>query len=148
MGFGTGMVLLAMTTCSSPEPRREAQIRPLLQVAQFAGGTLSVGALVTVLLAEHQIQYSYVADRGFIQAVERSDRDSRLAAHLATAGGAAPVRQSEALEFLAVNYEADNLVFATIYGGFLVASLVLAVMCGAYSLVLRLSSQPSHADRT
>ena len=70
MGFGSGMVLLAMTTCTSPDRQPEARIRPLLQVAQFAGGSLSVGVLVTVLLAAHQLQYSYVADRGFIQAVE------------------------------------------------------------------------------
>ena len=88
MGFGSGMVLLAMTTCTSCEPLREARIRPLLRVAQFAGGTLSVGVLVTVLLAAHQLQYSYVADRGFIQAVERGDRNSRLAAYVATAGAA------------------------------------------------------------
>jgi MFS family permease len=148
MGFGSGMVLLAMTTCTSPDPRREARIRPLLQVAQFAGGTLSVGVLVTVLLAGHQLQYSYVADRGFIQAVERGDRDSRLAAYVATAGAGATTRQAEALEFRAVNYEADNLVFATIYGGFLVASLVLAVVCGGYSLLQYLSSpSPSPAER-
>ena len=143
MGFGSGMVLLAMTTRTSPEPLREARIRPLLQVAQFAGGTLSVGVLVTVLLAVHQLQYSYVADRGFIQAVERGDRNSRLAAHVATAGAGAAARQAEALEFRAVNYEADNLVFATIYGGFLVASLVLAVVCGVYSLLRYLSSPSS-----
>ncbi len=131
MGFGSGMVLLAMTTCTSCEPLREARIRPLLRVAQFAGGTLSVGVLVTVLLAAHQLHYSYVADRGFIQAVERADRNSRLAAHVATAGAGAAARQAEALEFRAVNYGADNLVFAAIYGGFLVASLVLAVVCGA-----------------
>jgi MFS family permease len=142
MGFGSGMVLLAMTTCTSPEPLREARIRPLLQVAQFAGGTLSVGVLVTVLLAGHQVQYSYVADRGFIQAVERDDRNARLAARVATAGPGAAAGQAEALEFRAVNYEADNLVFATIYGGFLVASLVLAVACGVYS-VLRCLSRPS-----
>ena len=99
MGFGSGMVLLAMTTRTSPDPLREARIRPLLQVAQFAGGTLSVGVLVTVLLAAHQLQYSYVADRGFIQAVERGDRNSRLAAHVATAGAGAAARQAEALEF-------------------------------------------------
>ena len=53
MGFGSGMVLLAMTTCTSPDRQPEARIRPLLQVAQFAGGSLSVGVLVTVLLAAH-----------------------------------------------------------------------------------------------
>jgi hypothetical protein len=98
---------------------------------------------VTVLLAGHQIQYSYVADRGFIQAVERDDRNARLAAHVATAGPGPAARQAEALEFRAVNYEADNLVFATIYGGFLVASLVLAVLCGVYSLLRYLTSSGS-----
>ena len=148
MGFGSGMVLLAMTTRTSSEPLREARIRPLLQVAQFAGGTLSVGVLVTVLLAVHQLQYSYVADRGFIQAVERGDRNSRLAAHAGHGRRGAPARQADALEFRAVNYEADNLVFATIYGGFLVASLVLAVVCGVYSLLRYLSSSStSPAER-
>jgi hypothetical protein len=149
MGFGSGMVLLAMTTRTSREPNREARIRPLLQVAQFAGGTLSVGVLVTVLLAVHQIQYSYVADRGFIQAAEVGDRNSRLAAHIAAAGAGAAVRQSEALQFQAVNYQADNLVFASIYGGFLVASLVLSAVCGAYSLLRYLSSpSTSPGERT
>jgi hypothetical protein len=54
---------------------------------------------------------------------------------LDTSGGNVVPRQASALEFRAVNYEADNLVFATIYGGFLVASLVLAVVCGVYSLL-------------
>jgi MFS family permease len=151
MGFGSGMVLLAMMTRRSADPRREARIGPLLPVAQFAGGTLSVGALVTVLLAVHQLEYSYVADRGYIQAVERGDRSTRLAAYLATGGASAgdAVRQAEALHFRAVNYESDNLVFATIYGGFLVASLALAVVCGVYSLVLYLESRPSRrSERT
>jgi hypothetical protein len=104
---------------------------------------LSVGVLVTVLLAVHQLQYSYVADRGFIQAVESGDRNSRLAAHVDMVGASAAARQAEALEFRAVNYEADNLVFATIYGGFLVASLVLAVVCGVYSLLRYLTSLSS-----
>jgi hypothetical protein len=149
MGFGSGMVLLAMTTRTSPEPLREARIQPLLQVAQFAGGTLSVGVLVTVLLAGHQLQYSYVADRGFIQPGERVDRSSRLAAHLTAAGAGAPARQAETLEFRAVNFQSDNLVFATIYGAFLVASLALAVMCGVYSLLRYLwSTSASPVERS
>jgi hypothetical protein len=147
MGFGSGMVLLAMTTLTSHESVREARIRPLLQVAQFAGGTLSVGVLVTVLLAAHQVQYSYVADRGFIQTVEQGDRHSRLAGQLANAGSGAAARQTESLAFRAVNYEADNLVFASIYGGFLVASLVLAVVCGVYSLQQYISSLASSRRR-
>jgi hypothetical protein len=64
------------------------------------------------------------------------------------AAGAAP-RQAEALEFRAVNYQADNLVFAAIYGGFLVASLVLAFVCGGYSLLRYVSSPASSpAERT
>ena len=140
MGFGSGMVLLAMTTRTSPDPAREARIGPFLQVAQFAGGTFSVGVLVTVLLAGHQVQYSYVADRGFIQAVELGDRNARVAAHAAHAGENAAARLADALEFRAVHYEADNLVFAGIYGGFLVASVVLAVICGSYSLLRYLSA--------
>jgi hypothetical protein len=131
MGFGSGMVLLAMIGHSSAQPLREAQIQPFLRVAQFAGGAVSVGVLVTVLLAEHQVQYSYVADRGFIQAAEGGDRRERLTGHLATAGASATAQQAETLQFRAVNYEADNLVFATIYGGFLTASLALAGACGA-----------------
>jgi hypothetical protein len=100
-----------------------------------------------VLLAAHQVQYSYVADRGFIQAVERGDRHSRLAAHLDTAGGGAAARQTEALAFRAVNYEADNLVFASIYGAFLVVSLGLAAVCGVHSLQRCLSSLPSSHNR-
>jgi MFS family permease len=146
MGFGSGMVLLAMTTCASADPRREARIRPLLPVAQFAGGTLSVGVLATVLLAVHQIHYSYVADRGYIQSVELGDRDSRLAAYVATVGAGAAARQAEALEFRAVNYEADNLVFASIYGGFLVSSLLLAVICGVSALSRYLTSARSPAS--
>jgi hypothetical protein len=135
MGFGSGMVLLAMTTRTSSDARREARVGPLLQVAQFAGGSLSVGALVTVLLAVHQLEYSYVADRGFIQAVEGADRQARLAAQAALAGPGMAARQAEALRFRAVNYEADNLLFADIYGAFLVASLALAVVCAVCSLI-------------
>jgi hypothetical protein len=62
---------------------------------------------------------------------------------LATAGAGAPARQAEALEFAAVNYESDNLVFAGIYGGFLVTSLVLAVVCGVWSLLRYLASPSS-----
>ena len=143
MGFGSGMVLLAMTTRTSPDPGREARIRPLLQVAQFGGGTLSVGVLVTVLLAAHQFQYAYVADRGFIQPGELADRHARLAAYLTTAGSGAAARQAATLEFRAVNYESDNLVFATIYEGFVVVSLVLAGLCAVTALVRYLWLAPT-----
>lgn len=146
MGFGSGMVLLAMTTRSSPDPSREAMIRPFLPVAQFAGGALSVGALVTVLLAAHQLEYSYVADRGFIQPTEQEDRRALVAASLTERGAPAPAQQASSLLFRAVNYEADNFVFADIYGGFFVASVALAVPCGVRALAGRLGSKRQPAS--
>lgn len=143
MGFGSGMVLLAMTTRASLDPLREAKIRPYLQFAQFTGGALSVGALVTALLAGHQLEYSYAADRGFIQPVEQDARRARLTEYLATAGAPASARQSDSLLFRAVNFQADNLVFADLYAAFLVASIALAVACGAGSLVLLVRSRSS-----
>ena len=79
MGFGSGMVLLAMTTCTSPNLSRGTD--PAVASGRTVRGRIAeCRRLVTVLLAAHQLQYSYVADRGFIQAVERDDRNSRLAA--------------------------------------------------------------------
>ncbi len=134
MGFGSGMVLLSMTTRASTDPVREAKIRPFLQVAQFTGGALSIGALATALLVLHQLEYSYVADRGYIQSVEQDARRTQLAESLAPSGEAQSLRKADVLLFRAVNYEADNLVFADIYGGFLVASLTLAVPCAVFAL--------------
>ena len=91
MGFGSGMVLLSMTGHSSRDPRREAMIRPFFQVAQFSGGALSIGVLVTYLLIGHQIQYSYTADRDFIQSVEHADRRQRLNDALTSQGAGARI---------------------------------------------------------
>ena len=49
-----------------------------------------------------------------------------------------PERDAEVLLYNFVRYEADNLVFATIYAAFLVASLVLAGLCLALWTWLRL----------
>jgi MFS family permease len=129
MGFGSAMVLLSMMRHASRDPENEARIRPFLQVAQFSGGALSIGVLVTFLLISHQIQYSYAADRGFIQSVELDDRRHRLAEALSSGGSTQPDRQAETLLFRGVNYESDNLVFSEIYSGFLVASGALAGLC-------------------
>jgi hypothetical protein len=129
MGFGSALVLLSMTTRSSRDPDREAKIRPYLEVSQFAGGALSIGALVTVLLIAHPTHYSYTADQGFIQADEQADRKQRLTEALEQAGSRSAERQARELLFKSVNYQADNLVFASIYGGFFVSSLALAACC-------------------
>jgi MFS family permease len=135
MGFGSGMVLLSMMSRASVDRAREEKIRPYLQVAQFVGGGLSVGALVTVLLAVHQLEYSYVADRGFIQSDEQSARRTILAEYLATSGNRSPGAAADSLLYRAVNYTADNQLFADIYGGFFVASLALAIPCGLKSVI-------------
>ena len=129
MGFGSAMVLLSMIGHASRDPESEARIRPFLQVAQFSGGALAIGVLATYLLVGHQIHYSYTADRGFIQSVEQDDRRQRLANALASGGSTQSDRQAETLLFRGVNYEADNLIFADIYGGFFVASSALAALC-------------------
>ncbi len=146
MGFGCATVLLSMTTHSSRDSNREAKIRPFLEVAQFLGGALSIGVLVTTLLVQHQIHYSYVADRGFIQSTEQSDHQRRLADALTSGGSSAPLRESSLLLHRAVNYQADNLVFSTIYAGFFVTSIALAGLCLAGVFVARINSvyRPSH----
>ena len=128
MGFGSGMLLLSMISHSSRQSEREAKIEPFLQVAQFSGAALAIGVFMTYLLIGHQIEYSFTADRGFIQSVEQADRRHRLVDALTSGGSPAPDRQSRALLYAAVNYEADNLVFAEIFGAFFVASVVLAAV--------------------
>jgi hypothetical protein len=129
MGFGSAVVLLSMIGHACREPAIEAKVRPFLQAAQFSGGTLAIGVLVSYLLIGHQIHYSYAADRGFIQSVEQDDRRDRLAEALAAGGSTQSDRQAATLFFRGVNYEADNLLFADIYGGFFVASTALAGLC-------------------
>ncbi len=144
MGFGSAMVLLSMAGHASRDPDQEARIRPFVEVAQFGGGTLSIGVLVIVLLVGHQVHYSYSADRDYIQSAELVERGRVLTTALTKAGSPAPARQSQTLLYRGVNYEADNLIFAGIYGGFFVASLLIAVPCVA-GLIGDLRS--SHADR-
>lgn len=128
MGFGSALLLLSATTHTHPDPAWETQIVPRLREAQFAGGALSIGVLSTALLAGHQWEYAYAADRGFIQPQEVSERQARLAETLAAAGEPFAQRQAEVLMFRAVNYQADNLLFADIYAAFTVASLVIAAL--------------------
>ncbi|MDR3639597.1 MAG: hypothetical protein P4L84_37700 [Isosphaeraceae bacterium] len=129
MGFGSGLLLLSMTADSVRDLPSQAALRPFLAVAQFTGGALGIGALVTILLVGHSFEYSYTSDRGYIQAAEQADRRQWLIDTLTTTGHGAAEQQSDSLLFRAVNYEADNLVFARIYGGFCASSLTLAAFC-------------------
>lgn len=126
MGLGIGLFMIAVDTMVSPDPEREEKVRPFLLVTQLLGGGIAAGLLVNWLMIGHQIQYSYSADRDYIQAEEMDERAARLRDELAHAGEPSPDYRVEVLQYRAVNYEADNLVFADIYGKFIVASLSLA----------------------
>jgi hypothetical protein len=143
MGLGVGLFMLAAHTLFCPDPEREEKVRPLLLVMQFLGGGIAAGVLVNFLLIGHAVHYSYAADRDYIQANELADRQQRLSTAIDEAGGPAPDRAAEALLFRFINYEADNLVFATIYAAFLAAALALAGVCLALWAWRRLRAPPA-----
>lgn len=129
MGFGVGLFMLAADTLFSPDSEREEKVRPSLLVMQFLGGGLAAGVFVNFLLIGHAVHYSYATERDYIQANELAVRFQGLASDIERAGGPAAERTAEGLMYRFVNYEADNLVFATIYAAFLAAALVLAGLC-------------------
>ncbi|MBN9522134.1 hypothetical protein J0H58_27050, partial [bacterium] len=126
IGFGFGLVILSETHRAGRDPAREARVEVGLHAAQFLGAGVGIGLLATALLAGHQWEYSYAADRGAIQAPEVAGRTARLGEVYAGSGAADPVRRAETLMFRSVNYQADVLVFANIYAWFGVTSAVLA----------------------
>jgi MFS family permease len=142
MGLGVGLFMLAADTLFSPDLEREEKVRPFLVVMQFLGGGIATGVFINFLLIGHAVHYSYSADRDYIQADELADRQQRLSTAIAEAGEPAPDRAAETLLFRFVNYEADNLVFATIYAAFLAAALILAAVCLALWLWRMRRSRP------
>jgi hypothetical protein len=147
MGLGVGLFLTAADTLHSPDPQREEKVRPYLPVLQFYGGGIAMGVFVNFLLIGHPIHYSYSADRDYIQAAELAERQDRLAADIHRAGGPDPERAAADLLYRFVNYEADNLVFATIYAMFLAASLLLAGVCLVSLLWRRINQGVSTDER-
>jgi hypothetical protein len=143
MGLGVGLFMIAGDTLSSPDAECEEKVRPFLPVVQFLGGGLAVGVFVNFLLIGHPIHYSYSADRDYIQADELAQRQTVLRDELRRSGEAAPERAAESLLYRFVNYEADNLVFASIYASFLVTTLALAGISLALWAWRRLSENPS-----
>ncbi|HWG47359.1 MAG TPA: hypothetical protein VN688_31640 [Gemmataceae bacterium] len=126
MGLGIGLFMIAMDTLVSPDPEREEKVRPFLLVMQFLGGGIAAAVFVNFLLIGHLVHYSYSADRDYIQAGEMAQRRTVLRDALSEAGDRAPDRAAEVLLYRGVNYEADNLVFASIYSMFFIATLILA----------------------
>jgi hypothetical protein len=129
MGLGVGLFMLAADTLYCPDPRREAEVRPYLPVIQFLGGGLAAGVLINFLLIGHQVHYAYAADRSWIQADEMAQRQADWSDELRRAGAPSPERGAEVLLYRSVNYEADNLTFATMYAALLAVALALAGVC-------------------
>lgn len=125
MGLGIGLFMVAMDLEVSPSPRREEMVRPFLQVAQFYGGGLAAAVLINFLIIGHKVHYSYSAERSAIQAREFELREQAISQHLEHAGQPFPKRSAEVLLYRFINFEADNLVFATIYISFAFATLGL-----------------------
>ena len=125
MGLGIGLFMVAMDLEASPSPRREDMVRPFLQVAQFYGGGLAAAVLINFLIIGHKVHYSYSAERSAIQAEEFQQREEAIGRRLEQAGQPAPKRSAEVLLYRFINFEADNLVFATIYITFAFATLGL-----------------------
>jgi len=126
MGFGFGLVILSETHRAGRNPLREERIGVGMHAAQFLGAGIGIGILATALLTGHQSEYSYAADRGWIQAEEIHNRTERLTKYYADHGAMEPERKARTLLFKSTNYEADVQVFANIYAGFAIVSLILA----------------------
>lgn len=126
MGLGIGLFMVAMDMRLSPEPDREETVRPFLPVFQFIGGGIAAALLINFLIISHKVHYSYSMDRALIQADELRQREIHLIGELQQVGQPAPERSAEILMYRFVNYEADNLVFATIYVSFFLSTLALA----------------------
>jgi hypothetical protein len=146
MGLGVGLFMIAMDGLVSPDPQREEKVRPFLLVLQFLGGGIGAAVLINFLLIGHQVHYSYSSDRDYIQADEIAQRSAVLRDALRAAGDSAPERSADVLLYRFVNYEADNLVFASIYAAFLVAALVLAGI--SFALWIGRWLRPASQDRT
>ena len=138
MGLGVGLFMLSVDELASPDAQREEEVRRFFPIVQFFGGMLATGIFVNFLLIGQLVHYSYSADRGYIQAGELARRHTDLGDYFRRQGRSDPERAAGVLLYNFVRYEADNLVFATIYAAFFVASLVLAGLCLALWTWLRL----------
>ena len=128
-GFGLGWLFASLTAMVSRRTSVELHIRQLFPVFQTMAGGLSIGLLVTWLIIGHQTQYVYVSENvGTTQAAELSAEMARLQEVLVQSGASPSVaeRKARSLFYRAVNYQADNLTYAEMYGSFCQAALLLA----------------------
>ena len=129
MGLGVGWILFSMQQFHAMHPGDEEEAQTQVIACQFLGGACSVGFLVTYLLIGHQAQYSFTSERGFIQIQAVEEYRVILQGELDRRGFISPEAGSHSLMFRAMNYEADNLVFAHFYNMFLWSAMALAVVC-------------------
>lgn len=126
MGFGASLTLIGLQRVSLTVPSHEALRRDLLTLFQFMGGAASIGVLTLCTTRGYQNEYSFVAERGYIQPESYIEYGGILKNHLHAQGFANPEAGARSLLHGSVVYESNNLVFASIYGGFLVAALVFS----------------------
>lgn len=118
MGMGTGLTQIGLQRLALSQPEQEGFRRDMLTWFQFLGGALSIGILTLCTTRLFQTQYSYVADRGAIQSDAYQAYGQTLGEFLRERGFADPEAGSRAMLHNGVNYESNNLIFATIYGTF------------------------------
>jgi hypothetical protein len=128
MGFGASLTLIGLQRASLVDSAHEALRRDLLTLFQFMGGAASIGVLTLCTTRGYQNEYSFVAERGYIQPETYIEYGGILKNHLNTQGFANPKAGARSLLHGSVVYESNNLVFSTIYGGFLVAALLFSAL--------------------
>lgn len=126
MGLGIGLFMYTADAATARTPEEEAQVQPFFPFLQFFGGGLAAAILVNFLIIGHKVHYSYSSERDAIQSEELVRRIAILEAELQRLGQPSPGRSAQVLMDRFVHYEADNLVFATIYATFSLAALILA----------------------
>jgi hypothetical protein len=128
VGFGVGLLLVALTSLASRRAEVEVHVRQLLPVIQTVAGGFSISLLVLWLLIGHQTHYSYTAEASSIQVQEYAARLVDLRERQIHAGVPAETanRQAMSLFYRSVNLQADNLTYAEMYGVFGAAALFLA----------------------
>lgn len=143
MGFGASLTLIGLQRVSLTVPSQESTRRDLLTLFQFMGGAASIGVLTLCTTRGYQNEYSFVAERGHIQPETYIEYGGILKNHLHTQGFANPEAGARSLLHGSVVYESNNLVFAAIYGGFLVAALLFSAFVLVWLVWLGLRPAPA-----
>ena len=118
MGLGASLTLIGLQQATLAHPGDEVTRRQLLTFFQFVGGGISIGVLTLCTTRGYQNEYSFVAERGYIQPEVYREYGGILKNHLHSQGFASPEAGARSMLHNSVVYESNNMVFATIYGAF------------------------------